>query len=807
MNVVPARAQDSYAHVCFDMNQVCHQAARRASDLQSVAKLIFREIDATLKATTPTKSIYFAIDGPAPIAKMLTQRKRRSKEATKAPKSVPKRSRRDGARTAAASAISELDDERNGTSSKRRRRGNTAAVPAVHAIDRVRLTPGIDLMHDIAAAVEYYAYVRLQSNPRFQHLDIRISGPDVPGEGELKIFDFLNTKVAAESPVQPAHESAIIIGSDADIVLQALATTSMQNLFVFIRNSHANKVEWAKRTNTIISVWQIACKLHKLFPSDSLTVRLDLIVMSICSGNDYVPKLRGVNIPRLWKRYNRLRRGSVIAEAECSGIVYEDDSKDFESPAQKRKRMKKAAARRAAEAAADEASGPPFANETLVDPVRRTFNWPFLCALVDNVGARVSEPTLADLERSRIASANGRRAEANRAGRAAAASAHVNATATTKGTKLGTGTDEGSGEEDDDDIVLYNGNEAGEIALEGVCSSSDGESDDRDESLNETTSEGEEDEYDEYEDEDTAHLETLIQISGSAGKYFDTVAWLRTLLFTLQMYIDGFCPDYYFAYTKRFAPSSRVLATFIRDADGDPHPVEAPVSSLAPLTPLKAAFAIIPRASVQFLPQAYQAIARDNAVMAKIFPSDDSVCFEALHRALDAVPASALTVDEQKRINYGQVLHLCRATYLTPMTLAGKLEAPKRPGANFADPPREPSVLIRLFLPTNSPPCLPWPKGHIPGMLGRPTRQSHGRGRAGSVSGRSRGSRGGYQTQGRGGTSSTGRITTRDGAGRGRFTASRGAGGAAGSDRPTRGSGRGGRGGRGGESTRGFQSR
>lgn len=803
MNTVPARAQDTYAHVCFDMNQVCHQAARRASDLQTVAKLIFREIDATLKATTPTKSIFFAIDGPAPIAKMLTQRKRRSKEATKAPRSVPKRARRDSARAAAAGALGELDGERaaerDGTASKRRRRGNASAVPAVQAIDRVRLTPGIDLMHDIAAAVEYYAYVRLQSNPRFQHLDIRISGPDVPGEGELKIFDFLNTKVAAESPVQPAHESAIVIGSDADIVLQALATTSMQNLFVFIRNSQTEKVEWAKRTNSIISVWNIACQLHRLFPSDSLTVRLDLIIMSICSGNDYVPKLRGVTIPRLWKRYNRLRRGSVVAEAECSGEVYRDADKADESPAQRRKRMKKAAALRAAEAAADQASGPPFANQTLVDPVRRTFNWPFLCALVDNVGARVPEPTQETLERRMIASTNGRRDEAERSARAAAEMSRVNAAAASKKTRVLVDVD------DDEDVVLYNGNEAGEFAMEGMRSGSGSESERSEESDGEAETESEKEDYDEYEDEDTAHLETLIQISGSAGKYYDTVAWLRTLLFTLQMYIDGFCPDFYFAYTKRFAPSSRVLADFIRDADGDPHPVEAPVSALAPLTPLKAAFAIIPRASVHFLPEAYQTIARDDSVMAEIFPSDDSVCFKALHRALDAIPQSALTQDELKRISYGHVLHLCRATVLNSLSLADKLEPPKPPGPNFSVPPREPAVLIRLLVPTSSPPCLPWPTGYIPGMLGRPTRQSHGRGRAGNMSVRGRGSRGGYQMRGRGGVAPTGRMTTSGGALRGRFSAPRGGDdGAASGGRSSRGTRRGGRGGRRGESSGGL---
>jgi XRN 5'-3' exonuclease N-terminus len=741
---VPARAQDSYAHVCFDLNQVCHQAARRASDLQSVAKLIFREIDATLKVACPTKSIFFAIDGPAPTAKLLTQRRRRSKEALKAPKPVAKPARLAESRTAAAGAISVLDDERkpSSTALKRRRKANGAssssAVPAVHAIDRILLTPGIDLMHDIAAAVEYYAYVRLQSNSRFAHLDIRISGPDVPGEGELKIFDFLNSKVAASSPVLPAHESAIIIGSDADIVLQALATTSMQNLFVFFRGSNAEKTEWAKRTNTILSVWKIACRLHQLFPSDSLTVRLDLIIMSICSGNDYIPKLRGVTIPRLWKRYNRLRRGSAVAESEFAGGLYREDEKPEESAAQRRNRMKLAAVRRASEAAEDEASGLPFAHQTLVDPVRRTFNWPFLCALVDNVGARVPEITSQSLQEGRLAS------EAHRPSLASGIAAAAASVKLKSATELAATAAAACGD-NDDDVVLYTGDEAGVTSMEGMVERETSDSEEDDESDEEV--------FDEYEDENSAHIETLISISGSSGKYFDTVEWLRTLLFTLQMYIDGFCPDYYYAYTKRYAPSSRVLADFIRAADGDPHPVEAPVSASAPLTPLKAGFAMLPRTAAHYLPLPYQSIARNDAMMREIFPSDDIVCFDALNRVLDAVPAASFTSKQKARLDVGHVLHMCRPSYLCPMSLANKLEIPERPGSNFLEPQSDPPVLMRLSSPTRSPPCLPWPTGVIPGMLSRPTRQNYGRGRRGSLSGRGRGSRGGYQPRGRGGSS------------------------------------------------------
>lgn len=371
VTTLPARAQDSYAHVGFDMNQIVHTSARRSTDLQSIAKLIFREIDATLKVVTPIKSIFFAFDGPAPAAKLLTQRRRRSKESLKAPKAVSISSRRARVQTSAAGALRELDEDdrpsERDNAAKRRKGGSgstASSSSAGQAIDRVALTPGVELLHDIAAAVEYYAYVRLQSNPRFARLKVRISGPDVPGEGELKIFDFLTANVASLTSVVPAYESAVVIGSDADIVLQALATTSMQNLFVFIRNSTQSSVDWSKRTNTIVSVWAIASHLHRLFPNDSLTVRLDLIVLAVCSGNDYVPKLRGATLPRLWKRYNRLRRGLAISNKDFVGGVYEYKPKVAESAAVTRRRLKREAARTASELADEGKSGLIFANQS-----------------------------------------------------------------------------------------------------------------------------------------------------------------------------------------------------------------------------------------------------------------------------------------------------------------------------------------------------------------------------------------------------------------------------------------------------------
>jgi hypothetical protein len=250
-----------------------------------------------------------------------------------------------------------------------------------------------------------------------------------------------------------------------------------------------------------------------------------------------VPKLRGVTIPRLWKRYNRLRRGSVVAEAEFVGEGYEEVGDPMETPSAAHKRRKLAAARKAAEAEKDAGSGPPFANQTLIDPIGRTFNWPFLCALVENVGARVPDITQRSLYESRQAAERSRTLEAARKAATQAAEAEA-----LNGVGRHAEDEDEGGEDGGDDVVLYAGDEAGSVPTAGVGEDDedgDGEDDD-----GAAADDEEADDFDEYDDEDTAHIETLIAISGSTGKYFDTVEWLRSLLFTLQMYIDGYCPDF-----------------------------------------------------------------------------------------------------------------------------------------------------------------------------------------------------------------------------------------------------------------------
>eukprot|EP00775_Hariotina_reticulata_P007327 gene7327-7539_t len=88
-------------------------------------------------------------------------------------------------------------------------------------VSSTALTPGTPCMHDICVSVLYYVSCRL-TNRRWQHLEFEVSGPTVPGEGEVKILGRLARPRSQES-VSPA-DTHVIVGDDADLILMALVS-------------------------------------------------------------------------------------------------------------------------------------------------------------------------------------------------------------------------------------------------------------------------------------------------------------------------------------------------------------------------------------------------------------------------------------------------------------------------------------------------------------------------------------------------------------------------------------------------------
>ncbi|CAM9209236.1 unnamed protein product, partial [Laminaria digitata] len=243
------KQQELYDHVCIDMNQVLHVALRKARDEDHAMRRIFRDVNHTLRRCAPRQSVVFAFDGSAPLAKLIVQRSRRE------------------------------NIKRN----------------AQYSMSSLHLSPGTEFMEKVASAMEYYAFQESQK-PCYRGVTFYVSGASVPGEGELKCIDWIKNMCS-----EGTEESAVIVGGDADLVLQGLALPQVKNMFIFSPGDRG-----AAR---LASIWEVVRSLEKLFPGQSEFVRADLMVLVILNGNDYLPKVRGVSFRRCFRSYVRLKSG------------------------------------------------------------------------------------------------------------------------------------------------------------------------------------------------------------------------------------------------------------------------------------------------------------------------------------------------------------------------------------------------------------------------------------------------------------------------------------------------------------------
>ncbi len=232
---------------------------------------LFRSLNQIVKSTPPLKSLHLMVDGPAPIAKLVTQRERRKRK----------------------------------------------AKPGVDAneVDSALVTPGTPLMDHLMGALKYWACSVLAKDATAQHqvgkvgadgaatshskLRIFLSTSNVPGEGEVKIIRDLRFQEAHVPG--GADDSVLIVGGDADLVAMALCGPCTR---ISIRKDFGgNKM-------TCIVLGSVKERLEAMFPGHSAEAARDFALIAFTRGNDYLPKLRGTNATRTWASYVNLKKAN-----------------------------------------------------------------------------------------------------------------------------------------------------------------------------------------------------------------------------------------------------------------------------------------------------------------------------------------------------------------------------------------------------------------------------------------------------------------------------------------------------------------
>jgi 5'-3' exonuclease len=179
-------------NLMIDMNGLFHTSAQKVFkygnykppykveifDNNKTQQQVFRDIcqnlENILMTVNPNKRVILCVDGPAPIAKQVQQRKRRYK--------------------------SSLEREDNDKS-----------------FDSNCISPGTLFMDNLSKYIDWFIRSRLSENPLWQNLEIIYSSSSVPGEGEQKLLMYIR-KYGRN------NESFVIHGLDADLIMLSLLT-------------------------------------------------------------------------------------------------------------------------------------------------------------------------------------------------------------------------------------------------------------------------------------------------------------------------------------------------------------------------------------------------------------------------------------------------------------------------------------------------------------------------------------------------------------------------------------------------------
>jgi len=323
----------------LDMNGIIHPCTHGNAegeiillDETAMFKKIFLYVDRLYKMVRPGKLLYLAVDGVAPRAKMNQQRSRRFRSAKEA-----------------ESLASEVIARKNANAAIDKKAGNLQQATTDDSwlerrFDSNCITPGTDFMLKLSIALSKWVEFKMQTDPFWQNgADVIVTGPDVPGEGEHKVMDFIresrdaywkrhnspnNSKTtnAEETDEQegPIHWGPdwthVLYGLDADLIM--LGLVSHEPKFMLLRekmsvvmagrgrNKYRKKKDMMDYTKSDFEVLELSSLRHlltlqfqRLGVDGSLKVEFDLnrvvddfVFMCMLVGNDFLSHMPHMEI-------------------------------------------------------------------------------------------------------------------------------------------------------------------------------------------------------------------------------------------------------------------------------------------------------------------------------------------------------------------------------------------------------------------------------------------------------------------------------------------------------------------------------
>jgi len=276
-----------FDHLYLDMNGIIHGCTHPShmdvSDVLSERDMllgIMHYLDRIItQIVKPKVSVYMAIDGVAPRAKLNQQRSRRfrsAKDMAEATKDMPDRS-------------------------------------SAQVFDSNCITPGTEFMARVSDAIKYFIRKKLKEDPLWKNLKVVFSGHEIPGEGEHKIMQHIREMKAA--PGYQANTRHVMYGQDADLIMLGLVThephfTLLREIVKFgmgfgnneSKNSLKTVMRFTKESDfQLLHLSVLREYLEIEFCRDATGVDLERAIddfnfLTFLVGNDFLPHLQCLDI-------------------------------------------------------------------------------------------------------------------------------------------------------------------------------------------------------------------------------------------------------------------------------------------------------------------------------------------------------------------------------------------------------------------------------------------------------------------------------------------------------------------------------
>ncbi|KAI9471931.1 MAG: exoribonuclease 1 [Benjaminiella poitrasii] len=274
-----------FDNLYLDMNGIIHNCSHNNSTNahfriteEQIWIGVFNYIDHLFSKIKPKKLFFLAIDGVAPRAKMNQQRSRRFRTA------------------------------RDAEELKQKALERGEELPEEEAFDSNCITPGTQFMKRLTKELRYFISKKVTEDANWRDIEIVLSGPEVPGEGEHKIMEYI--RLAKSQPDYDPNTRHCLYGLDADLIM--LGLLSHDPHFALLREEvvFGNRKQKKKQSLDSQNFYLMHISLMReyldlefnslsdslSFPYDFERVLDDFILLALFVGNDFLPNLPNLHI-------------------------------------------------------------------------------------------------------------------------------------------------------------------------------------------------------------------------------------------------------------------------------------------------------------------------------------------------------------------------------------------------------------------------------------------------------------------------------------------------------------------------------